>query len=361
MQYHYEYEGQPALYNVVTGYGAGNVAHEALELFFARQSADRTWENLEKDIWTGATEVKEKDKRIIDDVLEFMKGWHSRAESEEEVIAVYDGKSALELKFTFILPNGGEVTGYIDKIVQIDEDTIEVVDYKSNQMIFTREEIDNSIQLAIYTIAAKQLFPNVKTVNLRYDFLRHTDVTRMPFEDNELEIMIKYLQHMWDVIKNDEEPIPSVDADSCRWCNSHRSCKAYQAAIKDNALPDQGQTLGELMFERRDLLGRFKAIEGRKKEIDKYLLGRIKSTDQKMIEVPGIGKIKFTQRKKTEYNNRVVQEVFKERMYLVSEIKKTKVDKLIKELAPSDRQKILDSAHLSYGAGYITPTYDNNK
>jgi len=358
MQYFYTYEEQPMFYSTVTGWGAGSLSHEALEFFYLRRPEDRTWENLEKDIWKGAAKVQEKDPGIIKDVFGFLAIWFARKEPGEERLAMYKNKPAVELKFDLILANGGAVTGRIDKVNQIDSESIEIIDYKSNWQVYSKDEVIDSMQLALYSLACRQYFPWAKNIYLKYDFLRHADVTREPYTDEELEFVVLYLQHMWDTIKNDNSPVANVNPQSCRWCNAHKSCKEYQFAITNNLMPDQGATVGELLLERKELESRMKAVEGRKKEIDQVILGKIKSSDTKTIEIEGVGVARLQQSRKVAYPSKVVCEVLGDKSYLVTSVSKKKIDKILPTLEPHDRQRILDSSSMTFTGGWLTVNYE---
>jgi RecB family exonuclease len=55
----------------------------------------------------------------------------------------------------FRLPLGSSsAIGCIDRVNRVNDETIEVVDYKTNRAIFTREEVDDSLQLSLYEVRA---------------------------------------------------------------------------------------------------------------------------------------------------------------------------------------------------------------
>ncbi len=60
------------------------------------------------------------------------------------------------------------VLGYIDRVDRLDDETIEVIDYKTNRQLFSREEVDTSLQLSIYAAAVKRLCTWAKKVKLTF-------------------------------------------------------------------------------------------------------------------------------------------------------------------------------------------------
>ncbi|MCL4415687.1 MAG: PD-(D/E)XK nuclease family protein [Actinobacteria bacterium] len=63
---------------------------------------------------------------------------------------------ALELPFTFNL-KGIKVGGRIDRIDKINENNIEIIDYKTGNNIRTEKELSNDFQLSIYALAAREI------------------------------------------------------------------------------------------------------------------------------------------------------------------------------------------------------------
>lgn len=87
---------------------------------------------------------------------------------------VIDHRDVLAVEKDFRLPLGRfSVIGCIDRVNRVDDETIEVVDYKTNRAIFTREEVDDSLQLSLYEVAARRIWPWAKKVRLSFAMLRH--------------------------------------------------------------------------------------------------------------------------------------------------------------------------------------------
>ena len=66
-------------------------------------------------------------------------------------------RDVLAVEHEFRLPVGRfTVLGFIDRVDRVDDETIEIVDYKTNRQLFTRDEVDTSLQLTLYEAAARQ-------------------------------------------------------------------------------------------------------------------------------------------------------------------------------------------------------------
>jgi len=62
-----------------------------------------------------------------------------------------DHQDVLAIEKRFELSIGPfTVLGFIDRVDRVDDETVEVIDYKTNRMLFTREEVDASLQMSLY-------------------------------------------------------------------------------------------------------------------------------------------------------------------------------------------------------------------
>ncbi len=68
---------------------------------------------------------------------------------------------AIEQRFVFEPDVLGTITilGYIDRIDKTDSNTIHIIDYKTNRMLYTSEELQQSLQASIYIMAVKEEIP----------------------------------------------------------------------------------------------------------------------------------------------------------------------------------------------------------
>lgn len=78
-----------------------------------------------------------------------------------------------ELKFSFALEDGTEVTGFIDRL-DIAPPEADIIDIKTQKSQFTGEELRESWQARIYNIAARRMFLEVSgKVSVSFWVLRH--------------------------------------------------------------------------------------------------------------------------------------------------------------------------------------------
>ncbi len=132
-------------------------------------------------------------------------------------------KKVIDTEKQFSLQIGEkQVNGFIDLIVEHDENTIEVVDYKTGKAK-SYEEACNDLQLTIYYAASKQLYPQYKHCMLTLYFLKHGALT-VVFSDEHLRELNKYIPHVYSKIEAETKPMPLAVMSNrnywlCRFCN----------------------------------------------------------------------------------------------------------------------------------------------
>ncbi len=124
-----------------------------------------------------------------------------------------------------------EVYGIIDRIDRVNADTIRVVDYKSNKQLFTREEMDNDLQMSIYGLAVKTLWPWVKNIEFAFDMLRHNVRQFTRRSDDDLDRAADYVIAIGSRIESALEFPPTLN-NLCAWCDFRAECDEYNNALK---------------------------------------------------------------------------------------------------------------------------------
>ena len=101
----------------------------------------------------------------------------------------------LEIEFGFkggddvITREGVPLIGAIDKVVEIDDDTLLIVDYKTSRTAPTADQMKVDNQLSIYDLVASYKWPQYKRIILSLDLLRSEMLYtyRTPEEREEFE------------------------------------------------------------------------------------------------------------------------------------------------------------------------------
>ena len=141
---------------------------------------------------------------------------------------------AIEHKILFPLDSEGKykIQGFIDRLDMSEDGTYEVHDYKTNQSIKNKEQLDNDRQLALYDIGLRETFGKEIKVKLIWHFLNfNRDVT----SERTKEQLDKLKENTLELIKKIEnsEQWPACNGRYCDWCNYKKENKiTYEEYMK---------------------------------------------------------------------------------------------------------------------------------
>jgi ATP-dependent exoDNAse (exonuclease V) beta subunit len=104
--------------------------------------------------------------------------------------------------------------GTIDRIDKINEDTIEIVDYKTGSSSFnskdgskkTPSKLHEDIQPSIYFLAARELFPWAKNFIITFIYIVDGGPISVPFCEDDVEHIKDKLRKRYKTIKANEDP-----------------------------------------------------------------------------------------------------------------------------------------------------------
>jgi hypothetical protein len=269
----------------------GTACHEALE--FAgnlwKQKGHFTPEDT-KAILDKYTEVAIKEG--IDNMSIYAVG---KALIKTKIPGFALDKKIIELEKKFGLGNvppvltkdGVPLIGAIDKVVEHDEDTLVIIDYKTQNTAPTPDYVRTDLQLSLYDLVGHKLYPQYKRIILCLDLLKfepiysyRTQEDRDEFED--------YLKIVYDsMVKFDpvKDAVASLNI-FCSWCDFKDYCPAYIEACKKSDykfLKLNEASNDELLEEWTSLRSTKNLIEGRKRDIDSVIMNRIRETGENLI------------------------------------------------------------------------------
>jgi putative RecB family exonuclease len=176
------------------------------------------------------------------------------------------------------------VLGYIDRVDYVDDETIRIVDYKSNRQLFTRDDVDFSLQMSLYQLAARQLWPWVKKIELSFWMLRHglrQDTTRT---EEQLEAAVGYVQALGEQLETATD-FPARLNPNCTYCDHRKSCPAYAEALagKREFICEDVSDLEAVAREREQVARLSKILYARKEELDGVLKAHLKEHDELVL------------------------------------------------------------------------------
>jgi RecB family exonuclease len=198
---------------------------------------------------------------------------------------VVDHRDVLAIEKEFRLPVGPfEVLGFIDRVDWIDEETVEVIDYKTNHQLFTRDEVDTSLQMSLYEVAVRRLWPWAKKVKLTFWMLRHGVRQQTTRAEEQLADALAYVETLGRQTETATE-YPARLNTNCSYCDHRKQCPAYAEALqgKREFIASDLADLEGVAREREEVARLAKALYARKEELEDILKAQLKERDELVL------------------------------------------------------------------------------
>ncbi len=252
LKYKYKYidKIEPPLGQSIEAF-MGTLVHETLEklfkdLKFQKQNTleelldffERSWkENWNDSIFFAREEFKEENFKEMGKkyIADFFNKHHPFNK---------DRTLGLEMEVNLDLNGDGRYTlvGYIDRLSEKDG-VIEIQDYKTSNTLPTQENIDKDRQLALYSIAVKNMYPFAKKINLVWHYLAFNQTLTTTKTEKELEEIKKEIISKIDLIENEKNFEPK-ESTLCDWCEFQPICPLRKHLFKTKHM-EINEFLGE--------------------------------------------------------------------------------------------------------------------
>lgn len=256
---------------------------------------------------------------------------------------------SVEYPFKLFLPNGVPVKGIIDRIDEISEEEIEIVDYKTGySRPLTQDQLEKDLQLGIYNLVLRQVFPKYKRVKLTLDYLHHGKVS-VYRTDAQLDALSNYLSAIYikiqESIGSERDLKPTVNS-YCSWCSYKANCSAFKEVITSPALKEDVDTYNGLIsretgivvpFEKLDVFldrikSKMKILKKMETDVKDFILEHIEKSKDGKAQV---GKTTYysTAKKYTEYDVNTVLDIFGDKKVDMNQVlspQKMAIDELLK-------------------------------
>ena len=152
-----------------------------------------------------------------------------------------DKTLGLETNVNFALSKKGEykITGYIDRLSEVEDGHYEIHDYKTGGYLPTQDKLDEDRQLALYSIAIKERFTDAKKVDLVWHYVAFDKEFRSSRTDKQLEELKKETLGKIMEIEAAKEAgdFPATESSLCGWCEFADLCPKKKHEIKVQDLP----------------------------------------------------------------------------------------------------------------------------
>jgi putative RecB family exonuclease len=228
----------------------GSSVHAALEWLYDRkhpvlpsreellQALFESWDS------TGYAEVpREEQMRAYEHAREVVTRFHERVQRDG-----FRLPAATEAWFELPIGDDILVVGAIDRLDVDDDGSLHVVDYKTNRRARTRAQVGDSLQLAIYALATRELYGQLpSTVGL--DFVVPGVLVRVDVADLDLDAVPARLADVARRIRAGEDtPTPHR---LCDWCDFKSICPAWTGSDDAAGAADGADAvLGRAVVER---------------------------------------------------------------------------------------------------------------
>lgn len=186
---------------------------------------------------------------------------------------------AVEREFNIDV-GGYTVNGYIDRVDKIADDHIAIIDYKSNRLLFSKAELDTDLQMSIYGLAARVLWPWAKQVSFVFHMLRHNVKQSAERDAATIDDAAGYVQALGECTETSEEFPPTLNS-NCGYCDHRARCASYKEAIRGESMILKATDMTDLTqvaTEREQVARLAKMMYARKEELDALIKRKMQET-----------------------------------------------------------------------------------
>jgi glutaredoxin 2 len=242
----------------------------------------------------------------------------------------------------------------MDKVLELDEDTLVVVDYKTSKYVSNPAELKSDIQLSMYDLVASIKFPEYKRIILALDYLRHDPVYtyRTPVERKKFA---KYILAIHDEMVKLEEryAVPNLN-DMCNWCDFKEHCDSYKNTLSEKSIFKKNLSDfsdEELVKEYLNIKSKSRILYNFEQELKSHIIERIESSQE---DLTGEGKkLYIKQNRNTQYDAATIFKLIPEKDFLkMASVGKKQVDEYLRE-NPEVRQKIMETSQSVYTSPFL--------
>jgi len=165
---------------------------------------------------------------------------------------------------------GIKLRGFMDRVDKLESGGLSIVDYKSNQGLFTQDDLEKNLQLTLYQLAAEQTW-HLPVERLTLYHLRSNTPCSCAARD---ETRLEEARHLvLAVAKNiAEEHFPAIENQYCP-CDFAEHCPYYRQQIEPPKETDilQGLAVDEAVEHYVSLQGQIKELESQLEEIKQMI------------------------------------------------------------------------------------------
>ena len=250
-------------------------------------------------------------KDVFDDGRDILLKWYNRPDQQEDIRSVEI--ISREVKKNFPVPyvlNGSKQTvpcNYIiDRMDKMDDGVYRVVDYKSQRVPLSPEEMRIKIQPRLYALATRIEYPDAKEIWVQYDFLRHDRIAVRFSRDDNVETWEWLKRAVQRIVDTPDTNVPETLNENCRYCVRRFRCATMQSNIRVGGI--HSLSVDEMVEIYHDLKSQADAISMMKDDIESQLLRHALETDTLEWE-NDYGRVKVTAARRRSINRDVMAKI----------------------------------------------------
>ena len=187
--------------------------------------------------------------------------WVGRTVISTEEQLVFDlPTSAGPVRFTFI----------IDRLDELDNGDIEIIDYKSGVRNMTPDSLHENTQALIYALAVQRMYPN-RNIIVTMDMTRYGTVGARFSKTRNRQTWEWLKEIAEDIIATPIDEAPETLSSECRWCVRKHECSVLQshAAVTGVMSLDDPDAAAD---RRLDVQHAIAALTSVQTELDEFLM-----------------------------------------------------------------------------------------
>jgi len=145
-----------------------------------------------------------------------------------------DGTLECEKEIIIELDENTKIRGFIDRLVyNIEKGHYEIHDYKTAGTLPTQEKMDEDRQLALYSIAIKEIYGKDKEVILIWHYLAHNQKIISRRTEEQLENLKQETKNLIREIEQSKSFISNKSI-LCEWCEYKSLCPEWNFQLDEN-------------------------------------------------------------------------------------------------------------------------------
>jgi len=266
----------------------GTIVHETLEELYrdlqnqkenTLEELIKIYENQWEKSWDDSIQIIKKKytaEQYKNKGKKFIKDYYNRYKPFTQ-----DKTIGLEERIIIDLDESGnyKLQGYIDRLVETEDDHYEIHDYKTSARLPKQKDLDYDRQLALYAIGINDNYKDCEDIELVWHYLAFDKELRSKRIEKELEVLKKDTIDLINKIENTEK-FPSNPSFLCEWCEYKPICKEWAHLYK---LEDKPVNI-YLNDPGVKLVNSYAEIQKRKKKINDEIDDQLSQIKEAIIE-----------------------------------------------------------------------------